>query len=147
VRARFGAAGRARARSHFDARKQGERIVEHLLHKVDGARAQDATFVPAEPHMLVDRVDQRFAHYPTAILDGSTPVAAGPWADDASYRAMVAQYIGAADPEEAEIIDEIAQRIGRGPTTLAALLSPRVDMLRLMRCLKYNILRLDSRPH
>jgi len=96
--------------------------------------------------MLVDPVDQRFAHYATSILHESTPVIAGPLAHDAAFRATVAQYIGAQDPEEAEIIDEIAECIGRGPTTLAALLSPRIDMLRLMRCLKYDILRLDSRP-
>ncbi len=145
LRKAMGERGRARAHSHYDAAKQGQRIAEHLLHKVAVAKTYEATFTKPELLMPMDRLDQRFAHYPTHWLSPDTVVALGPMAQDAAHRRMVTQYIGAPDAEEASIIDEIVERAASGPQTMGSLLSPRIDMLRLMRCLKYDILHMADR--
>jgi hypothetical protein len=144
VRVRMGQRARARACSLFDVHKQGAAIADHLAGQMARAKDHIGSFAPPRNDLLVDRIDQRFGHYPSQLLNPDTQVVAGPMAHDGAYRATLGNYINPADAEELLVIDEVAARAGPDPQPLAAFLGPRTDMLRLMRCLKYDILRLHG---
>lgn len=146
LRASMGARGRARAAACYDAKAQGLKLAEHTLEKMRQAASFAPSFCGPERYLLVDRVDQRFKHYATDWLGGDEVVRLGPLAQDADHRRAIVAYIGPRDDAESEMIDEIVEQVAAGPVKLSALLSPRVDMLRLMRCLKYNILQRAQGP-
>lgn len=138
---KMGHAGRKRAEQNYEIRKQSEKLAEVLLDRIERF-SEPKALVPVEQTLFFDDMTRRFAHFSERTLGDNMLIELTASAQDNKWLKTIVQETQLAFVSEERKIFKLVDALQEGPKSIEELASLGVDTLRILRCLKYNIVRI-----